>query len=197
MKRKYLYVSLIFIFIISSLTRSGIIIFMFILLAFLYKDRNRKDVKKMFIAMLLIFVGFILLYLFSSKYDIKYFSRIFQRLNFEDNISLYFRVAAPLNNLKELITKNTHLLFFGLGNRQRLVADNNIVVLIYQYGVIYTIVYFFTFIKYSIRDIKKYLPILMIFLLTNILFSGMGQFATFFFTAFYSCAIYDRNTIDL
>ncbi|WP_342433476.1 hypothetical protein [Neobacillus sp. FSL H8-0543] len=193
LKYKYVYSIIILLFNIASLTRSGIIVFLILMIYYLFRNRSLKNIVVSLLMLIATLFTLICMYSLMIKYNIQYFARVFQGVNLDENFSLYFRLVAPFTNLYELISNNTFFSFFGLGHEQKLVSDNNVFVMIYKFGLIFTIIYFISFIKYSLKNTQKYFALLILFLLNNILFSGMGQFASIFFTIIFSLIFYEQK----
>ena len=183
---------------IASLTRSGIFSYFFILIAwrfFSFTD-NKKIKIDMVIKYLLTFVVLVtlVLILFESISEISYLSRIFQPLNKQSNFSLSFRIDAPLNNLYNLFFKDTLFVFTGLGNDTHLLSDNNFAVLIYKYGVFFFIAYCYIYTKFLLFHKKHFFKLVfLVWLMSNLLYSGAGQFNNMIFLIILSISAYSEN----
>jgi len=176
-RNKIIILGIILFLHIASLTRSGILSYFLILFAwrfFNFTDNKRLKIGKI-IKYLLVFVVLttFTLILFESISEISYFSRIFQPLNKQSNLSLSFRIEAPLNNLYNLFFKDTLFVFTGLGNDTHLLSDNNFAVLIYKYGIFFFITYCYIYTKFMLFHKNHFFKLVfLVWLMSNLLYSS-------------------------
>lgn len=195
-KKKFIIVIIILICEVLSLTRSSLIMSLVIIISYYFykKNLNIKTVQKI---IGIVFILFLLIFFMNIfKLDTGYFARIFQNINFKENYSLYFRMVAPITNFLELI-KNDFLHFLlGLGNNNKLVSDNNFIVLLNKFGIIYLIIYLIIYIKAFSNKSRKNFLLLTLWIFSNLLFSGTGQFNNFVFILFCSLELYTKNNFN-
>lgn len=182
---------------IMSLNRSGIIIFLLLMAVNLNWRSSFYRPHKLIIYMSILIGFFTIILIYTQQYiDLDFFSRLTQAVDTKENYSLAFRIEAPITNIATLFSDNLVFTFFGLGNNQGLVSDNNLVVFFYKYGWINLLLYIVIVSKAFLSKINvNNISFFMFWLMTNLLFSGAGQFVNFILILFISLQLYnDRKT---